>query len=183
MTVNRITRINPLISVWKIVWGSPMKKRKIVSVFIREGKKSVWKSSGLIMLASLPPMRSVFWWARGLVPEGDGKEEKRLQWAENAERGGGREVVQEWTRSRVGLGQGKAEHSCTGTELGSTSNMGPEDWKERWKGDKWLLSPTGERRWNKRRRIHSGSCIQDSMHLTVCLTARQSFSKKAPKQK
>lgn len=37
-----------------------MKKRKIVSVFIREGEKSVWKSSGLIMLASLPPMRSVF---------------------------------------------------------------------------------------------------------------------------
>lgn len=158
-------------------------------MFVRGGGGggNVSKSGGLIMLASLQPMRSMFWWAQGLVPEADGKEEKRLQWAESVERRRGREVVWEWTRSRVGLGQGKAGHACTGaSELGRTSDMGPEGWEERWKEEIWSLSPTSERRilrgGRKRKSIYNGPCIQDDrMHFTVCLTARQTFTKRASK--
>lgn len=184
MTVSRKAGINPLIAAWKIVRASPMKKKKKNRFCVcKRGKKSVWKSSGFIMLASLQPMRSMFWWAQRLVPEGDRKEEKRLHWAESMEKGRRREVVWEWTRSRVALGQEKAEHACTGTSvLGRTSDTGPEGWEESWKKEIWSLSPTSETRWDKSKRIYRGPCIQqDSVHLTVCLTARQTFTKRALK--
>lgn len=49
------------------------------------------------------------------MPEGDGKQERRLQWAESMERGRGREVVWERIRSGVCLGQGRAGNAWTGT--------------------------------------------------------------------
>lgn len=60
MTVSRKAGINPLNFILKkkkiTVKASPMKKKTC-----KMGKKkSVWKSSGLITLASIQPMRSMF---------------------------------------------------------------------------------------------------------------------------
>lgn len=59
MTVSRKAGINPLNFILKkkiTVKASPMKKKNCKT----GEKKSVWKSSGLITLASIQPMRSMF---------------------------------------------------------------------------------------------------------------------------
>lgn len=60
MTVSRKAGINPLNFILKkkiTVKASPMKKKNCKT---GKKKKSVWKSSGLITLASIQPMRSMF---------------------------------------------------------------------------------------------------------------------------